>query len=332
MDPITHGVLGAAAGQSASQRREIRLAALAGLAGGMAPDLDVLIRSSSDPLLIFEYHRHFTHSLVFIPVGGLIVSFLLWMLFRRWNVRFWRLYLFATLGYATHSLLDASTSYGTMLLWPFSNARIAWDFIAIVDPLFTLPILAGGVLAFITKNRRWAVAALCFALAYLAFGLIQRERAEAMIAETALMRGHDYVRIDAKPNLGNLFVWRTMYESNGRYYIDALRLGTFADNKLFEGDSVEKVDTATAFPELSRDSVQYKDLLRFRWFADDWLARAPSEPNIVGDLRYGRLPNSIEPLWGIRVAPDAPDAHVKYESLTGIGDAGLIRSVTFGLK
>lgn len=307
----------------------MRLAALAGVAGGMAPDLDVFIRSSTDPLLIFEYHRHFTHSLIFIPVGGLIVSFLLWMLFRRWKVRFSRLYLLATLGYATHSLLDASTSYGTMLLWPFSNARIAWDNIAIVDPLFTLPIMAGAVLATIKRDRRWVAGALCFAIAYLGFGFIQRERAEAMIARTALDRGHNYVRLDAKPNLGNLIVWRTLYEWNGRYYVDAVRLGTFADNELFEGRSVEKLDTATAFPELGRDSVQYTDLRRFSWFADDWLA---SDADLVGDLRYGRLPNSTEPLWGIRVDPKTPDIHVKYESFSALRGSDLMRSVTFGLE
>ncbi len=38
------------------------------------PDMDVLIRSASDPLLAIEYHRHFTHALAFIPVGGLIAA------------------------------------------------------------------------------------------------------------------------------------------------------------------------------------------------------------------------------------------------------------------
>jgi inner membrane protein len=137
------------------------------------------------------------------------------------------------------------------------------------------------------------------------------------------------VRLDAKPNLGNLLVWRTLYEWNGRYYVDAVRLGTFADNKLFEGRSVEKLDTATAFPELGRDSVQYTDLRRFSWFADDWLA---ADADLVGDLRYGRLPNSTEPLWGIRVDPKIPNVHVKYESFSALRGVDMMRSVTFGLE
>ena len=40
----------------------------------MAADLDVLMQSSNDPILFLEYHRQFTHSLFFIPIGSLIVA------------------------------------------------------------------------------------------------------------------------------------------------------------------------------------------------------------------------------------------------------------------
>ncbi len=53
MDPLTQGLLGAALPQSASNKRHIVAAGVLGVAAGMAPDLDVLIRSSSDPLLFF---------------------------------------------------------------------------------------------------------------------------------------------------------------------------------------------------------------------------------------------------------------------------------------
>ena len=40
----------------------------------LAPDLDVLIRSETDPLLAIEHHRGFTHSLAVIPVGGAVAA------------------------------------------------------------------------------------------------------------------------------------------------------------------------------------------------------------------------------------------------------------------
>ncbi len=54
MDPLTQGLLGAALPQSASNKRHIVAAGVLGVAAGMAPDLDVLIRSSSDPLLFWN--------------------------------------------------------------------------------------------------------------------------------------------------------------------------------------------------------------------------------------------------------------------------------------
>ena len=70
MDPLSQGILGVAAAVSLARKNNARFAAGCGLAGGMAPDLDILIRSSTDPLMAVEYHRHFTHALAFIPIGG----------------------------------------------------------------------------------------------------------------------------------------------------------------------------------------------------------------------------------------------------------------------
>ena len=72
MDPITQGALGAALPQSFAPAKKVRSAALVGALSGMAPDLDALIRSSTDPLLFLDYHRQFTHALLFVPVGALV--------------------------------------------------------------------------------------------------------------------------------------------------------------------------------------------------------------------------------------------------------------------
>ena len=65
--------------------------------------------------------------------------------------------------FATHALLDAFTGYGTQLWLPFSNQRVAWHGLSIIDPLFTVPLLlallagaAGG-----WRRRRSVVAAIC---------------------------------------------------------------------------------------------------------------------------------------------------------------------------
>jgi len=99
MDPLTQGAVGVTASQLVSTRKEKLMAAVMGFFSGMAADLDVLIKSSEDPLLFLEYHRHFTHALVFIPVGALICATVFYTLipsFKR-ALSFSRVYLFCLL-------------------------------------------------------------------------------------------------------------------------------------------------------------------------------------------------------------------------------------------
>lgn len=144
MDFITQNILGAAAGQAALARRLGRKAALLGAAGGAIPDFDFLLRPFADSAFLIEFHRHFTHSIFFIPLGGVIATlpFLAVASVRReWKVALAA----AIIGCATHALLDCCTSYGTMWCWPITSRRIAWDLISIIDPLFTLPLLIGVI-------------------------------------------------------------------------------------------------------------------------------------------------------------------------------------------
>ena len=140
MDPISQATVGAAFAQSIANKNNIVKLGIIGFLSGLVPDLDVLIRSSTDPILSLEYHRQFTHSLFFIPFGALIVALVIFPLVKR-SLSLKTVYLASFLGYATHGLLDACTSYGTILFWPFSNERVTWNNISIVDPLFTIPIL-----------------------------------------------------------------------------------------------------------------------------------------------------------------------------------------------
>ena len=81
MDPITQGTIGAVLPQALG-KKNLGIVALLGFLSGMAPDLDIFIRSSTDPLLSLEYHRQFTHSIVFIPFGGLICALFLFVVFK----------------------------------------------------------------------------------------------------------------------------------------------------------------------------------------------------------------------------------------------------------
>ena len=312
MDPLTQGALGASLPQSCVDRRQAASAGLLGFFAGMAADLDVLIRSETDPLLFLEYHRQFTHSLIFIPVGGLLCAVVLHLLVgRRRGLRFRQSWLFCTLGYATHALLDACTTYGTMLLWPFSDQRFAWNTISIIDPIFTLPLLLGVIMSARSKCRRYARLALVWACAYMALGLWQRNTAMEMGYALAAERGHQALRLEAKPSFANILVWKTVYETSEHYFVDAVRAGI--SPRVFPGDSVRKLDVARDIPWLNPASQQARDIERFRWFSNGYIARDPVYSNRVIDIRYSMIPNEVNPLWSIELRPGASlEQHAAY--------------------
>jgi inner membrane protein len=305
MDPLTQGLVGATLPQSAARPRQVAAAGLLGLLAGMAPDLDVLIRSEQDPLLFLEYHRQFTHSLIFIVPGGLLCALLLHPLFgRRLGLRFREAWLFCTLGFATHALLDACTTYGTQLFWPFTDLRVAWHTISIIDPLFTLPILVCVVLAWRKRQPAWARVGLVWGLAYLGLGLIQRDAAIEMGRELAAARGHTPTRLEAKPSFANIVVWKIVYETEDAFYVDAVRTGPTP--RIYVGDQLPKLDLERDFPWLDHASQQARDIQRFAWFSNGYVARDPEHPLRIIDIRYSLLPNEVRALWSLQLDRDAP--------------------------
>jgi len=311
MDPLSQAVVGAAVTQSVAPKQHLGTITLLGALAGMAPDLDVLIRSSTDPLLFLEYHRQFTHSFFFIPFGGLICALAFWPFAKR-CLSFRHTYFVTTLGYATHGLLDACTTYGTLLFWPFSLERIAWNTIAVIDPLFTIPLLTFVVAAVIRRSVVWSRIGLFVALCYLGLGYIQRERAESVGETLALGRDHREVSVSAKPTLGNLLLWKVIYQYEGRFWVDAVRVG--GQPLVYSGGSVAVLDIPGQFPWLKEGSQQAKDLARFDWFSSGYLAVDNNDPLRVIDMRYSMLPNEIEGLWGIRLDESAASGqHVTYE-------------------
>ncbi len=313
MDPVSQGVVGVVASQQASRPKYLLSATLLGIFAGMTPDLDVLIQSDIDPLLNLEYHRQFTHSLTFIPVGSFVCALLAYVGFFRWRpvLSFKEVWLFCALGYASHGLLDACTSYGTLLFWPFSDARIAWNTISIIDPIFTLPLLVLVLTATIRKNILFARMASVWVLVYLAFGVIQRERAEQAGWELVESRGHTPLELNAKPSFANSVVWKIVYTTETHYYVDAVRVGW--GTRIFEGDRIEHLDLQRDFPWLQVGAQQAKDVERFRWFSNGYIALSPQHPNRIIDIRYSVIPNELGGMWGIELDKNAThDAHANY--------------------
>jgi inner membrane protein len=308
MDLITHSLAGATLAGSVAPGPLLRRAAAVGAVASLLPDVDVLIRVAGDPLLTVEYHRHFTHSLVFAPFGAVLVAAPAW-LFLRGHMTFARIFLYAVLGVLSGGLLDTCTSFGTHLLWPFSDQRIAWNVIAVLDPLFSLMLLVTLGFAIAWRSAVPARIGVAIALLYLLVGFAQHQRAETAALQLAQARGHAVERMEVKPTLGNLVLWRSVYLSEAVFHVDAVRIAS-GGPLVYRGGSLPRFhpDQLDAPP----GPVQTSDIERFRRVSDDYLVVHPQRPRVIGDVRYAMLPNSTLPLWGIVLDPDAPERHVDF--------------------
>ena len=295
MDPVSQGAVGAAFAQSAAKKENIILIGFIGFLAGLAPDLDVLIRSEDDPILFLEYHRQFSHSLFFIHIGSFFVALFIFP-FVRSLISLRMVYIASFLGYATHGLLDACTSYGTQLFWPFSDQRVTWNNISIVDPIFTVPIVILLAIAITKRKRIFSFIAIGWITFYLSLGFIQYERTLSAAMDLANSRGHNAERMTLKPSFGNLILWKSIYQHEETYYVDAIR--TVHSSTWCLGESIEMFDYQYHLPSLDKDSQQAKDIERFRWFSQDYLGY-DDKNSLVTDIRYSMIPNQIAPMWGL---------------------------------
>ncbi|WP_241480550.1 metal-dependent hydrolase [Legionella norrlandica] len=276
-------------------------------------DLDIFIRFSQEPLSLEQWHRYFTHSLAFIPIGGLVVALFL-LCFSQYRAR-WKLTIGSSLvGYATHSLLDALTAYGTVLFWPWSDARISWDIIAIIDPVFTLPLLLGTIWSVLYQNQKAITVGLLFSGFFLIFNTVQHNRVLSGVHHYAAKKNLNLGSIRALPNLASSTHWRVIAKQDSCLIIAAAR------TPLWHPTTITPITQALSFTEkmlpFKLSPGQKQDLKIFKWFTDGYLIVANKEPFILADARYTMDYSPIISLWGIQILPE--QKHINKLSLPQI--------------
>jgi len=282
MDSLTQALLGAGVQGAILGRAQGRRALVYGALLGTLPDLDVVIRYA-DPVTAMTSHRGFSHSL-FVLTG--LACVLTWLVRRRHPDTDYgpgRLFLAVWLALITHTLLDAFTSYGTQLFWPFTPTPAAWSSIFIIDPLFTVPLLIAVWMAARSGMTGRAITALRIALAwcvlYLGWTLTAQHRMEARVRDALIAQGITPDAVFSTPMPFNTLLWRVIVKS-GDQYVEAV-------SGVFDARAPEIVVLPLGthlLPALSQSS-QYA---RLAWFSGGWLRTdAIGDTLVVTDLRMG---------------------------------------------
>ncbi len=283
MDSITQAVLGAALQGTVLGRIQGRRSLLYGAALGTLPDLDVIIRYA-DPVSQMTYHRGFSHSL-FVLTG--LALLLAWLVNKCWPDKGYtlpRLFLAFWLVLITHPLLDAFTVYGTQLFWPLQTTPQSWAAVFIIDPVYTVPLLAAVIYA-IAKGvtamaTRLLTLALVFSTAYLGFGLAGRMAAEQRFQAALGQQGIAASEVRAVPIAFNSLVWRVLAKTPEGDYYEGISSGFDR-----QAPEMQRLPRNLQLAQALANAPLHQ---RLRWFTDDWLRYDQvGDALVVTDLRMG---------------------------------------------
>ncbi len=262
MDSITQGVLGAAVGEALLGKKIGNKGAIVGAVVATIPDLDVILYLFYDKFEMLSIHRGFSHSIVFNILGGLLIAFGLSKITWFQNLKFTRLFLFVWLCLFTHILLDTFTAYGTQLFSPFSDKRLGFDSINVVDPVYTFPLIVGLTLSlwfYKSKLERSTFNnyGLLISSLYLIFTLINKEVVKTKISERFSLESIEYNSLLTMPiGIANIN-WYSVAKGTDSIYMIKHALFSNRDNPI------------DAFPinedYLNQIDQQVAD--KMRWFA-----------------------------------------------------------------
>lgn len=221
MDPVSQIALGGAIGQAVLGPKVGYRAALWGGICGTIPDLDIFIPMGG-AVADFTYHRSFSHSLLILP---LIAPLLVWLILKihpQTNAFKKQWYWLVLLALLTHPILDALTIYGTQLLWPVTNYPFGTGSVFVIDPLYTLPLLIGVIIALTLRNRIKAgqtINAIGLALSslYLAWGLGAQLYVKNIATDYLALKTEQQKTLIIAPTPFNSFLWRILKMTDTGY-------------------------------------------------------------------------------------------------------------------
>ena len=264
MDSITQAVLGAAIGEAVAGKRIGNKAAIAGAIIASIPDLDVVIMPLFDPLQRISVHRGFSHSIVFCILGAFLFAYILNRIKWTKELSYRSLWLFSFLALFTHVLLDAFTTFGTQLLLPFTDWRVSFDSVNIIDPVYTVPLLI-GVLVSVFNYKKGAkkrsfpnTIGLVISSLYLIFTLANKQHVENKIyAQLEEKNIPSFNMLTVPVGIGNMNWYGVARDNNflhlGKYSViedNKIEFHSFPiNNNLLEGLDSELVDRMKWFSQ-----------------------------------------------------------------------------------
>jgi len=286
LDSLTQIVLGAAVGEATLGKKIGNKALLYGAIAGTIPDLDVLFGNFTDTITAIEWHRGFSHSVLFCLLMAPLLGWLVNKIETKPNIGWkpWSVLFFWCLF--THPLLDAFTTWGTQLFWPLEY-KIAFNSIFVIDPFYTLPFLMSCIIILFKKKgsatrRKLNRFSLIFSTFYLITSLVVKFMVISKFESALKAQQIEYSQISTRPAPFSILLWNANVDTKNSYLI--------GDYSFFDSQPI----AFKAYPKkrsASSEILSYKNVQRLIDISEGWFIIERKEGQwIFNDLRFGLIP------------------------------------------
>jgi inner membrane protein len=272
MDPLTHALSGALLARATAPLSSpthpeqtglpLRLQVAAGFAAAAFPDADLIFRLV-DTLTYLNWHQGPTHSLILLPFWAWLLARLFsWLSRKRYS---WKLFVLPScLSIFIHIAGDWITSYGLMLLAPFSTERFSLPLVFVIDFWFSLIIITGLIVSWRYPQRRTpAIVALAVLCGYVIFLSALHQQAIKVATHYANAQAIPQAKISVLPQPLSPFHWKIVI-----WHDEIYRL---ADVDLRQSSSQSQNQATWLLPKMA---AAYRPITENNWqiqhqFGDD---------------------------------------------------------------
>lgn len=216
----------------------------------------------------------------------------------------------------THIILDCFTAFGTQVFLPVSNYRVAFNSIAVVDPMYTLPLLGFVILAACHRAGNSARAlinwtGIAVSCVYLCTTVINKERVDGVFVKALEHRQIQVERCRTSPTIFNNILWNCTAESADAYYTGLYSIY----------DTDPKMHVLNKLPkhhDVRKRLASSEAYQTVYWFSDGYLwAERTDTGYVLTDLRFGAIRDSIKSseafVFRLVLTPEGDDFEVHEE-------------------
>lgn len=192
----------------------------------------------------------------------------------------------------THPILDCFTTYGTQIFLPFSNYRVSFNNISVVDPIYTVPFLLTIIIAsFYSRNslfrQRLVWAGITVSSIYMVLTIGNKLRINSIFNNTLVENGIAFDKYLTSPSILNNVLWYGCAMTK-----DTIHFGFYS---LLDKEKKFQLMSMPIHEDWLQPASDDKVINTLKWFSNGYYSviRTKAGSLQFNDMRYGNFSEGL---------------------------------------